>query len=154
MVGASWKQALPHFSAQVIRLRPPSRSLSLKHQQHTTLRFAAEATDAYGLGRLRLVVTSASGLRIERESVLQVQPPVPQERDIRRVKLDPAGSYRVDPAWLSKYYPASANVSLTVSNKPPLNINRLVKGLPVIGVMLSMYWPRTGATHLPPMKLS
>ena len=115
--------------ADPVAVRDGVRSLSLKHQQRTTLRFAAEATDAYGLGRLRLVVTSASGLRIERESVLQVQPPVPQERDIRRVKLDPAGSYRVDPAWLSKYYPASANVSLTVSNKPPLNINRLVKGL-------------------------
>ncbi len=27
-------------------------------------------------------------------------------------------------------------------------------GLPVIGLILSKYWPSTGATHLPPMKLS
>ena len=27
-------------------------------------------------------------------------------------------------------------------------------GLPVTGLTLAMYWPLTGATHLPPMKLS
>lgn len=115
--------------ADPVAIRDGERSVSLRHQQRTTLRFAAEATDAYGLGRLRLVVTSATGLKIERQSVLQVQPPVPQERDVRRVKLDPDGSFKVDPAWLEKYYKASAQVSLSVSNQPPLNINRLVQGL-------------------------
>ena len=30
----------------------------------------------------------------------------------------------------------------------------LVKALPVMGQMSSKYWPFTGGTHLPPMKLS
>ncbi|MCM5679957.1 alpha-2-macroglobulin family protein [Schlegelella sp. S2-27] len=115
--------------ADPVRIREGERTVSLKHQQRTTLRFAAEATDAYGLGRLRLQVTSASGLKIVRESVLQVQPPVPQERDVRRVKLDPGQSLKLEPAWVEKYFKGSAAVNLTVSNKPPLNINRLVQGL-------------------------
>ncbi|HET9644897.1 MAG TPA: MG2 domain-containing protein, partial [Burkholderiaceae bacterium] len=57
--------------ADPVRIREGERSFSLKHQQRVTLRFPVEATDAYGLGRLRLQLTSASGLKIERESVLQ-----------------------------------------------------------------------------------
>lgn len=105
------------------------KSLTLKHQQRSTVRFPVEATDAYGLGRLRLSVTSASGLKIVRESVLQVQPPVPVERDVRRAKLEPGGTFKLEPGWIEKYFKASASVSLTVSNKPPLNVNRLVQGL-------------------------
>lgn len=115
--------------AEPVRIRDGERTVSLKHQQRTTLRFAAEATDAYGLGRLRLQVSAASGLKIVRESVLQVQPPVPQERDVRRVKLEPGQSLKLEPAWIEKYFKASAATSVTVSNKPPLNINRLVRGL-------------------------
>ena len=115
--------------ADPVRIREGERSVSLKHQQRTTLRFAAEATDAYGLGRLRLQVTSASGLKIVRESVLQVQPPVPHERDVRRVKLDPGQSLKLEPGWIEKYFKASASVNVTVSNKPPLNVNQLVQGL-------------------------
>ena len=115
--------------AEPVKVGGGEKTLALKHQQRSTLRFPVEATDAYGLGRLRLQVTSASGLKIVRESVLQVQPPVPAERDVRRVKLEPGGSFKLEPGWVEKYFKASATVSLTVSNKPPLNVNRLVQGL-------------------------
>lgn len=105
------------------------RTLQLNHQQRQTVRFAAEATDAYGLGRLRLEVRTASGVRIERESFLQVQPPVALEREVRRVRLEPGQSLALDPAWVARYFPGSATVGLSVSNRPPLNISRLVEGL-------------------------
>jgi alpha-2-macroglobulin len=115
--------------AEPLRVREGDKALSLKDKQRMTLRFPVEATDAYGLGRLRLQVTSASGLKIVREAALQVQPPVALEREARRVKLEPGASFRLDAAQVERYFKASANVSLSVSDKPPLNINRLVQGL-------------------------
>ena len=105
------------------------QQVQLKPGQRSTLRFAAEATDAYGLGRLRLSVGSASGIRIVRESVLQVQPPAPQEREVRRVKLEPGASLKLDALMLEPYYKGSSTLSVSLSNKPPLNVRSLVAGL-------------------------
>jgi uncharacterized protein YfaS (alpha-2-macroglobulin family) len=127
--GAPQEVTVQLEGADPVRIRDGAKTLSLKHQQRATLRFPVEATDAYGLGRLRLHVASASGLKIVREAALQVQPPVPQEREARRLKLEPGASTKVDAGLIDKYFKASAGVSLSVSNKPPLNINRLVQGL-------------------------
>jgi uncharacterized protein YfaS (alpha-2-macroglobulin family) len=116
-------------AADPVKLRDGERSLSLKHQQRVTLRFPVEATDAYGLGRLHIKLTSASGLKIERESVLQVQPPVALERDVRRVRLAPGESLKLEPQWVERFFKASSTVSLSVSNAPPLNVQRIVQGL-------------------------
>ncbi|WP_284618466.1 alpha-2-macroglobulin family protein [Aquabacterium humicola] len=115
--------------AEPVRVADGERSVQLKPQQRTTLRFPVEATDAYGLGRLRLKLTSASGISIARESVLQVQPPAAQEREVRRAKLDPGGTLKLEPALLERYFKGSAGVSVSLSNKPPLNVSRLVQGL-------------------------
>jgi uncharacterized protein YfaS (alpha-2-macroglobulin family) len=115
--------------ADPVRVRDGERSLSLKHQQRVTLRFPVEATDAYGLGRLRLQLTSAAGLKIERESVLQVQPLVAAERDARRLRLAPGESLKLEPALIERFFKGSASVAFSVSDKPPLNIQKLVQGL-------------------------
>ncbi len=123
--------------ADPLRVRDGERSLSLKDKQRVTLRFPVEATDAYGLGRLRLQVSNSgsnnssggNAIKIERESWLQVQPPVPQERDVRRARIEPGASLKLDAAWVEKYFKGSATFSVSLSNKPPLNVNRLVQGL-------------------------
>lgn len=127
--GAAQELKVRLEGAEPVRIRDGERVVNLKDQQRTTLRFAAEATDAYGLGRLRLTVVSPAGVRIVRESVLQVQPPVPHEREVRRVRLEPGQSFRLEPAWIARYFPASAAASVTVSDRPPLNIRELVQGL-------------------------
>ena len=127
--GAAQEIKVQLEGAEPVRVRDGEKSLSLKHQQRATLRFPVEATDAYGLGRLRLQVTSASGIRIVREAALQVQPPVALEREARRLKIEPGASERIEPGAIEKYYRGSANLSVSVSNRPPLNINRLVQGL-------------------------
>ncbi|NML17675.1 alpha-2-macroglobulin family protein [Azohydromonas caseinilytica] len=115
--------------AEPVRVGGTAQTLSLKHQQRATLRFPVEATDAYGLGRLRLQVASASGLRIQRESVLQVQPATPAETEIRRLRLQPGESLKLDAQALARFHPGSAALSLAVSDKPPLNLRPLVQGL-------------------------
>ena len=116
-------------AAEPVRIAESERQLVLKPQQRATVRFAVEATDAYGLGRLRLKVASASGLNIVRESVLQVQPPVALEREVRRARLEPGGTLKIEPALLERYFRGSSALSVSVSNKPPLNVSELVKGL-------------------------
>jgi uncharacterized protein YfaS (alpha-2-macroglobulin family) len=127
--GAPQDLKLTLEASDPVKLRDGERTLSLKHQQRVTLRFPVEATDAYGLGRLRIKLTSASGLKIERESVLQVQPPVALERDVRRVRLAPGESLKIEPQLVERFFKASSTVSVSVSNKPPLNVQRIVQGL-------------------------
>ena len=115
-----------------LRIRDGSRTLSLNNNQRVTLRFGAEATGAYGLGRIRLTVDNTGGpapIHIVRESLLQVQPAVPSEREVRRVRLEPGANFSLDPAWTSRFFPESVTVGVTVSNRPPFNIGRLVQGL-------------------------
>lgn len=115
--------------AEPVRVGGSEQSLSLKHQQRVTLRFPVEATDAYGLGRLRLQVASASGIRIARESVLQVQPAVPLETEVRRLRVAPGESLKLEANLLERFHKGSATLSLAVSDKPPLNVRQLVQGL-------------------------
>jgi uncharacterized protein YfaS (alpha-2-macroglobulin family) len=129
--GVPQELAVKLEAAAPVRIADSERRVSLKDKQRTTLRFAAEATDAYGLGLLRLHVTGSGSapIKIVRESVLQVQPPTALEREVRRFRLEPGGTVNLDPAWTDKLYRSSATVSLTVSNRPPFNVSSLVKGL-------------------------
>jgi uncharacterized protein YfaS (alpha-2-macroglobulin family) len=115
--------------AEPVRVGGGEQSLSLKHQQRATLRFPVEATDAYGLGRLRLQLSSASGLRIARESVLQVQPASPMETEVRRLRLAPGESLKLEASALERFHKGSAAFSVAVSDRPPLNVRQLVQGL-------------------------
>lgn len=108
------------------------RTVTLKNQQRTTLRFTATPTGSYGLGLIRLTVDAQGGpkpVHIVRESVLQVQPAYAAERQVRRVRLAAGASTAPDPAWIAGYFPDSTTVSMTVSNRPPFNVKRLVQGL-------------------------
>ncbi|WP_157271030.1 alpha-2-macroglobulin family protein [Azohydromonas aeria] len=115
--------------AEPVRVGGGEQVVSLKHQQRATLRFPVEATDAYGLGRLRLQLASAGGIRIARESVLQVQPAAPMEREARRVRLEPGTTLKLEANALERFHTGSAALSIAVSDKPPLNVRALVQGL-------------------------
>ncbi|CAM3639245.1 alpha-2-macroglobulin family protein [Bordetella bronchialis] len=108
------------------------RTVTLKNQQRTTLRYTATATGSYGLGLIRLSVSSQGGadpVNIVRESVLQVEPAQAPERQVRRQRLMPGENLRPDAAWVAGYYPDSTTVSLTVSSRPPFNVERIVRDL-------------------------
>ncbi|WP_345251478.1 alpha-2-macroglobulin [Pigmentiphaga soli] len=114
-----------------LRVADGARSVRLQDRQRTTLRFFAEATGAYGLGRLRLKVDGdgAQAPHIARESWLQVEPAVPAAREIRRLRLAPGESTRIGADWAAGLHPGSATVGITLSNRPPFNAARLVQGL-------------------------
>lgn len=109
-----------------------TRTVTLKDKQRTTLRFTASTTGSYGLGLMRLTVDGQGGakpIHIVRESVLQVQPAYAAERQVRRLRLNPGESNTPQASWVASYYPDSTTISMTVSNRPPINVNRVVEGL-------------------------
>ncbi len=115
-----------------VRIKGEGHTLNLADQQRATVRFMAEATGAYGLGRLRLTVDGNGGatpIHIVRESLLQVQPAVAAVHDVRRVRLGQGEGARLDPGWSAGLFAESVTVGVTISNRPPFNIKRLVQSL-------------------------
>ena len=130
--GAAQKVTVKLEALDPLAIPDGTRTLTLQDKQRATLRFNAAATGSYGLGLMRLTVDGQGGpepVRIVRESVLQVQPAHAPERQVRRLRLNPGETQPAQAAWVSSYYPDSATVSLTLSNRPPFNVNRLVEDL-------------------------
>ena len=102
--------------------------VKLADKQRSILRYTAEAVDAYGLAPIKLTVT-AGKLKVVREAALQVQPATPLVRQMRRVRVEPDGSYTVDATLTDALWSGSARVSLSLSNKPPIDVRAAVQGL-------------------------
>lgn len=102
--------------------------LELADKQRQILRFGVEATDAYGLVPLKLKI-SAGKLSLTREAALQVQPATPLTREIRRTRLEPGATHKIDAALLASYWAGSASVDVNVSDKPPIDVRAQVQGL-------------------------
>jgi hypothetical protein len=102
--------------------------VKLADQQRTVLRYTAEATDAWGLSPIKLTVT-AGKLKVVREAALQVQPATPMVREARQLRIEPDGTAKLDPALGDGLWPESSQVSLTLSNRPPIDVKNAVQGL-------------------------
>jgi uncharacterized protein YfaS (alpha-2-macroglobulin family) len=116
---------------KLLRLADGERKLKLAPRQRNILRFNVEAAEPFGLSRLTLDVKSdgAKPVAIHREFALQIQPPVPRELDARRIRIEPGASAQLDPNMVQRFHRGSATVNVTLSNKPPINVRSIVKGL-------------------------
>lgn len=116
---------------RLLKLADGERSVKLKPRQRSILRFNVEATEPYGLARVTLDVKTggARPVAIHREFALQVQPPLARESEGRRVRIEPGASATLDTKMLDRFHRASATLGMTLSNKPPINVRSVVKGL-------------------------
>lgn len=115
-----------------VRIADGTRALTLAPKQRSTLRFTADAVEAEGLARLTLVLDATGSdrpIHIRREAALQVTPPVPLQRQLQRVKIEPGARHALDASVLEKFWPASATLGVTANSSPPLNIRDQVRGL-------------------------
>jgi len=130
--GATQKVTVTLQALDPLSIADSTRTVTLRDKQRTTVRFTATTTGSYGLAPLRLSVHGEGGpepIHIERESVLQVQPAHSAERSVRRLRLAPGDTLAGQADWIRGYYPDSTTVSLTLSNRPPFNVKRMVEGL-------------------------
>ena len=116
---------------RLLKIAEGDRKLKLANRQRKILRFAIEPTESYGLSRITLDVRTggAKPVVIHREFALQLQPPVAREVDARRVRIEAGASQKLDAAMVDRFFRGSATLSVTLSNKPPLNVRSIVKGL-------------------------
>ena len=106
----------------------PVAPVNLADKQRTVLRYTLQALDAYALVPIKVTVT-AGKLRLVREAFLQIQPITPPVREVKRLRLDPDGATRLDSALVAAFWPGSAAVTLSLSNRPPIDVKDAVKGL-------------------------
>ena len=106
----------------------PTAPVNLADKQRTVLRYTLQALDAYALAPIKVTVT-AGKLKVVREAFLQIQPITPPVREVKRLRLDPDGSTRLDSALVAAFWPGSAAVTLSMSNRPPIDVKNAVQGL-------------------------
>lgn len=111
-----------------LKITGSSAPVKLADQQRTVLRYTAEATDAYGLAPIKLTVT-AGAIRLVREAALQVQPATPLVREVRRLRVEPEGTVKLDATLADGLWAGSTAVGVTLSNKPPIDVRDAVQGL-------------------------
>ena len=118
-------------SDKLLNIAEPTRTVKLQNKQRSILRFNVNATEPYGIARVMLDIKTEgkTPVVIHREFALQVQPPVARELDARRVRIEAGTSYKVEPALAERFYRNSTTLSVALSNKPPLNVRSIVKGL-------------------------
>ncbi len=116
---------------RLLKITEGSRTLKLNDKQRNILRFSVEPAEPWGLSRISLDLKTGgkSPFSIHREFALQIQPPVPREQDARRVRIEPGTSHKLDPSLVERFFKGSATLSTSLSNKPPLNVKSIVKGL-------------------------
>jgi uncharacterized protein YfaS (alpha-2-macroglobulin family) len=126
--GASQQVSVKVEAGSPLRLSGQSGPIKLADKQRTVLRYQVEATDALGLAPIKLTV-SAGSIRVVREAFLQVQPATPIVREVRRLRIDPGASTRLDASLIEPLWAGSALASLTVSATPPIDVRSAVQGL-------------------------
>jgi alpha-2-macroglobulin len=106
----------------------PAAPVNLDDKQRAVLRYTVQAQDAYALAPIKVTVT-AGKLKVVREAFLQIQPITPPVREVKRLRLEPNGSTKIDGALIAAFWPGSAAVTVSLSNKPPIDVKDAVKGL-------------------------
>ncbi|MFZ6820613.1 alpha-2-macroglobulin family protein [Undibacterium sp. Ji22W] len=116
---------------KLLKIADGERTIKLTPKQRNILRFNIEPTEPYGLSRISLDVKTAGDkpVVIHREFALQIQPPVPREQDARRIRIDAGATQKIDVNMIERFYRGSSTLSVTMSNRPPLNVRSIVKGL-------------------------
>ncbi|MES2048973.1 MAG: alpha-2-macroglobulin [Pseudomonadota bacterium] len=119
------------YADKLLKITDGERSLKLAPKQRNILRFNVESNEPFGLSRISLDVKTAGAkpVVIHREFALQIQPPVPREQDARRLRIEPGATQKLDANMVERFYRGSATLSVSMSNRPPLNVRSIVKGL-------------------------
>ncbi|MEI7447903.1 MAG: alpha-2-macroglobulin family protein, partial [Burkholderiales bacterium] len=106
----------------------PTGPVRLADGQRTVLRWTAEPTQADALAALKITAT-AGALKVVREAALQVQPPVAAPRVVRRVRIAPGDTLKLDPTLADGLWPGSTTVGLALSSSIPIDVRGALRGL-------------------------
>lgn len=119
-------------NADGLKIQNPERTLSLKDQQKTVLRFPIEAGSAFGLADVRVKVEGSGGtgpVRLERSFGLQVQAATPPQQTLRRYTVEPGDSVEIKEADLGGFLRTTASANVSIASRPPIDVRGAIHGL-------------------------
>lgn len=127
--GEAQKLKVRVINGDGLKVANAERELELKDQQKQTLRFAVEAGSAFGLTDVRVAVSSASGLKLERSFGLQVQAATPQQQVMKLLVVGPGESIDIKESELGGFIKSSVLSHLVMSDKAPIDVRGAIQGL-------------------------
>jgi hypothetical protein len=110
-----------------LTLQNGSRTVALKDQEKTTLRFGVTASGGPDMNDLRVLV-EGKDLRIDRHFILQTEAPTPPQHVNSLLVIEPGKSVALSNIAPNNWYPG-ATAQITLSTLPPVDIRRAVQGL-------------------------
>lgn len=126
--GSAQKLKVVVSNAAGIVIESPERLVDLKDQQKTTLRFAVAAGKSVGLSNVTVKV-SGSTMNLERQFGLQVQAPTPLQRISRRYVVEANSTLELKDPELSGLLRADSDAHLLMSDRPPIDVRSVIRGL-------------------------
>ena len=115
-------------SAEGVEIRDAERTVALKDQQKTTLRFPVSAGATAVLAELKVKI-AGSGVDLLRSFALQVQSPTPEQQVTHRYRLAPGETLQLKDAGLAGFLSATVKAHVVISNRPPIDVRSAVQGL-------------------------
>lgn len=126
--GAAQRLTLSLEGDAGLRIADGQRTVALKDQQKTTLRFTLEAGSTFGLSVLTLKA-DGQGIKVERTFPLMVQAATPQQQVVRRYSIAPGASVAIRDPELGGMHRNSVLAHLVVSTRPPIDVRSAIQGL-------------------------
>jgi len=112
-----------------LKFENAERSVALKDQEKTTLRFMVSASGNPYLADVHLRVKSQD-IDIARNFRLQIEAPTAPQTFTTLNMLEPGQTFDIKSVTASKgWYPGTENAGLLISNLPPIDVRKEVKGL-------------------------
>jgi alpha-2-macroglobulin len=128
LTGADAKFKVGLIGNRALSVLDGDRTVSLKNQQKTTVRFTVLAGNEHGLHDLKVRV-DGGGESFERSFPLMVQSPTPAQRVARRFSVDPGKTIDLRDADLGGLAKGSFAAHLVLSDKPPIDVKSAIRDL-------------------------
>ncbi len=91
--------------------------------------FEISAGASYGIGKIKLKLTTKDKFQLEREWELAVRPAYPSEMRTFMTKIGGNDKFTLKQEWVKGLNPESTTIDIVASNTPPFNLNNIAKGL-------------------------
>ncbi|MCG2576528.1 alpha-2-macroglobulin family protein [Dechloromonas sp. XY25] len=127
--GEAQKLKVRVINGDGLKIQNAEREIDLKDQQKQTLRFGVEAGNAFGLADVRVAVSSAAGLKLERSFGLQVQAATPQQQILKLLAVGPGESVDIKEVELGGFVRSTVQAHLLISDKAPIDVRGAIQGL-------------------------
>jgi len=112
-----------------LKFENSERSVSLKDQEKTVVRFMVNATGHPHLADVGLRV-KGQDIDMERQFKLQIEAPTAPQTHVSLHVIEPGQTFHIRPtASLKGWHPATEHAALVISDVPPIDIREAVRGL-------------------------